>query len=192
MRQQSWRSFWAFALPDEIITALTQIQGNLRTVSPAWKWVKPQNMHLTLHFLGDKTAQELARIIKAFRETCQAQMPLQLSLGHLGAFPSWSNPRVLWVSLEGQVAELAQLARKTAQDLKRLGFDVDDRLYKPHITLARSGDNKEAGIDIQHLRNCKLPAVSPFYLDSLTLYTSQLTPQGPIYTVREVIPFNNN
>lgn len=178
------RAFMALDLPPQAIEMIREIQSRFRAGLPHFRWVSPQNIHLTLHFLGEITWDKILQLEERTRPLLSEQASFPARLGIMGVFPRWSDPRVLWLSLEGSLEPLFQLQKETGQIIKALGHPLESRAFSPHITLARIP--AQATASEASLRELK--AYSPdkekngFILSSLTLYSSELTPRGPVYT----------
>lgn len=181
---QKIRAFWAFQLPEKVVEAVTRLQAEIACNFPHLRMVNSANLHLTLHFLGDvyscTVEKMLHEFIPIFLET---KAPL-MSLGKIGAFPRWSEPRVIWLSLTGDHTILRKIYADTAATLVNIGIPVDTaRPYTPHITLARINTKTNHNFSgLASMKDQPLPSLDSFYLNKLTLYASKLTPAGPIYT----------
>ena len=138
---ESIRAFVAVELPSEVRDALSHVVrfldgrriGGLRTVDPA-------TAHLTLKFLGNVPASQVAAIEDALVDAAARATPLRLRLGETGTFPGRGAPRVLWMGLSGETDGLATLRSRTEEALHPLGFAPEGRPFHPHLTLARMGD----------------------------------------------------
>jgi len=153
-------------------------------------------MHLTLRFLGDTLEDrvpDLRRAMEMAIEEWQAslgpassstsQRNLELQLKGLGAFPPRGPPRVMWVGLAGRdLPLLMDLASILDDWLHESGLGRADRPFKPHLTLARVRDKRAVGFVRQTLRDHERSLFGDLELDRMVLFSSQLTPQAPIYT----------
>jgi 2'-5' RNA ligase len=171
------RSFIAIELPAELRQGLAQLQVRLKVDKPRVKWVDPNSIHLTLKFLGSVDPTMIgAQSISPFR--------LEVQPG-LGAFPNLKRVQVVWVGLGGELEKLGQLQGILEASLSHLGFAPETRAFKPHLTLARLGN--EASPE-ERQRFGELIAATKFELscsirvDALSLMKSQLTREGAIYT----------
>ena len=176
------RAFVAIQLPPNVLNSLAQINKELAVQIPqnSVRWVKPHLIHLTLRFLGDTAESTLPSLFNALDETVAQHNAFSLNLDQLGCFPNCKRPRVIWVGLQGQLDALNTLKREIDEALQRLGWDQEDKAFRPHLTLGRVKDsgnlqdsNWEAQIDQQQM------LVSAVYL-----IESKLTSNGPIYTTR--------
>src|SRR5262249_58718867 len=104
-------------------------------LAPAFKWVRPENLHLTLKFVGETETGKL-RLIREALSIVHSRTALELKFGGLGFFPDKKRPRVFWVGIDAPL-ELPQLAVAVDAALAGLGFPRETRAFVPHLTLAR-------------------------------------------------------
>jgi RNA 2',3'-cyclic 3'-phosphodiesterase len=170
------RLFFAVELSDEARAALGKLAPR---IDAAYRWVDPALMHVTLAFLGEQPAEVLGRLESIGAATASATAPARLALGDLGTFGPRSAPRVIHVALAGDVDALARLQSLLAVRLRAEGFNLEDRPFRPHITLARRRPNAAGGPP-------KLASPPPlgFAMQELTVFQSKLSPKGPTYLPR--------
>ncbi len=101
------------------------------------RWARPENVHLTLKFLGDVREEVLGDLHAALEEVCAGHAPFDVELAGLGAFPSAQRARVLWAGVGTGFEELRSLAADLDEALSPLGFEREERPYTPHLTLGR-------------------------------------------------------
>lgn len=177
------RAFVAFKLPDDIIRRAASLQDALRAHGLKLRWVKPQNLHLTLKFLGDIPQTDAPMVGSAVEKAFAAQSPLEMTLQGMGVFPGIKRPRVLWIGFGGQLEDLKQVHHELEDQLERIGYDRDKRGFKAHLTIARikgavAPDQLQTAI--QEVGRFEPMA---FVARQVALYKSDLRPQGAIYTV---------
>jgi len=179
------RSFIAIELPDEVKSALTRIQAQLKTgQQPSAKWVDPYSIHLTLKFLGNVAVAKTDAITGAIEAAAGEISPFTLELKGLGAFPNLRRVKVVWIGVGGELAPLSQLHQRIESNLSTLGFAPESRQFSPHLTLARI--REQASPDQrqnfgQLIASTRLEATCRFTVNSISLMRSQLTSAGPIY-----------
>lgn len=180
--EKTIRAFVAIDLPDEVKAALHEVGTMLARSVPrrAVRWVKPSLLHLTVRFLGDTVVSRLPAIAAALDETAGQHPSLVLTLSELGCFPNRKRPRVIWAGVEGDVAAAKALKAAVDEALVPLGWDVEDRPFRTHITLGRVKDRSGAR-DLDW--STPLPGLT-FPVTAVHLIESELTPDGPIYTIR--------
>ncbi len=179
------RLFWAINLPLAVQRELAQVQAILKPTVAGAKWVQPQNLHLTVKFLGNVPPNAVPRMLEAVTQALSDCSVCHLQLGGWGTFGR--PPRVLWTRVSGDVQTLNQLARKIEQALVPLAFAPENKTFKPHLTLARFRGKP----DLMALRKTadqlvvQKPCWGEFVVRSIDLVCSTLTPKGPVYEVWE-------
>ena len=171
------RLFVAVDIDPRVRDAVGRISAEVRErVDPRLKlsWVKPDRMHLTLHFFGDAQQSDEERISRALAEPIPHR-PFDLTFAGLGTFPERGSPRVLWLGIGRGAEALGELQSAVS---RRLGLPKDE--FRPHLTLARYRDRVRRSEITAILA---MPAVAgPTRIDRVTLYESRLSPTGPTYT----------
>jgi 2'-5' RNA ligase len=180
------RSFFAFDIEDQtIIRRLTEVQAMLTNTGADLKLVKPQNIHLTIRFLGDIHPPMVDAIYEEMKQLSFS--PFTAELEGIGAFPKPNYPRVVWAGIRKGAKELTDVFEQLEPRLRGLGFKPDTKGFSPHLTIARvrTGRNK-AGLAelIRELEDYEFGTIK---VECLRLKKSDLTPRGPIYSnLREV------
>jgi len=174
------RLFVALSLPEGIQQSLSGLANGL----PGARWVKPENLHLTLRFLGEVDNLAAADVDDAL---AKIRSPgFDLGLNGIGHFGEGRKLRALWVGVDAN-AELMRLQEKIEQALIRLGLPPEPRKFKPHITLARFKSNPGARLQA-YLTDHNLVRAGPIAIDSFELYSSFTSADGPIYRVEASYP----
>ena len=145
-------------------------------------WVKPHNLHLTIKFLDEVRWNEIADVTRAVQQAAQRIEPFELEIRGAGAFPSPGRPRTLWLATADGSQPLAALHAALEKELKPLGFPKEHRRFAAHLTLGRVRDAGPGAQELgpllkQHADFC----AGRFPVDELVVFSSELTPQGPIY-----------
>ena len=145
------------------------------------RWVAPENVHLTLQFLGAVPEERVAPVEQALAEAARTSAPLQLELHGAGAFPSARRARVLWAGVRGEVAPLASLVTELGRRLAPLGYPPEERPFSPHLTLGRARDPRGvSGMAAALTAHEEGPGVR-WPVTELVLFRSHLSPRGPTY-----------
>lgn len=183
-RSDLMRLFVAVVPPPAVQRAAFAVSEALRRPEDRVSWVRAENLHLTLRFLGDLGADGARRVAEAADEAAAGTPAFEAALGGAGAFPDGRRARVLWIGLERGDEPLAALAAALEGGLRRRGFERADRAFSPHLTLGRP---RTPGLDWS-ARLAALPAVDPaaagFRVDRLVVLESRLSPRGSTYTPR--------
>jgi len=180
------RSFFAVDIEDEtIVRRLSEVQGMLANTGADLKRVKPQNIHLTVRFLGDISP---AMVDAIYEEMKQISFTLfEIELRGLGAFPKLSYPRVVWAGIRKGADELTNIFEQLEPRLRGLGFKPDTKGFSPHLTIARVRTRRNKAQLIKLVRELEDYEFGAVKAECLRLKKSVLTPQGPIYTTLKEI-----
>ncbi len=191
------RAFLAVELSQELRAELATVQQELkRRIEPEMKrdtrmsWAQPASIHLTLKFLGDMDEQVIDSLLATVEQAIGSQIPVNVPLERLGAFPRPQSPRVLWVGPSenwGRGAEAKRIAGihgAIEQACEGLGFLRETKPFSPHLTLARiKVGERQVGVALakggmldQPLSMCSLA------VESVVLMKSELRPTGSVYT----------
>lgn len=180
------RSFLAFDIEDQkILRRLAEVQGILVNSGADLKIVKPQNIHMTIRFLGEINPRMVDSIYEVMKQV--SYTPFTVEFLGLGAFPKPNYPRVVWVGIKKGANELKDVFRQLEPRFRELGFNPDTKGFSPHLTIARlrTGRNKARLAElVRELEDYEFGTIK---VKCLRLKKSDLTPRGPIYTnLREV------
>lgn len=168
-------------------TEIAVFAQQLRVLYPDQKWVNLRHFHFTIHFLGDTTAEQKQTAAELAREIAAATKPFLISLEGMGAFPSLTKPRVIWIgaSKECRLA-LTGLYENVTKPFIAAGFPVEHETFTPHATLFRV----RAETPIIWDKNVfQFPKTDLRQMHSLTLFKSVLQPHGSEYIPVETYPF---
>ena len=131
------RLFFAVPVDESIRRIVSRSIEDFPIADPPWRWIRPENYHITLKFLGETDDAMIDPLMEVGRGTAAESSPFELSFGRFGAFPSISKPRVLLFRAESGVEQLAGIAGSLEDRLEPLGFERESRRFRAHLTLAR-------------------------------------------------------
>lgn len=145
------------------------------------RWVEPDQIHLTLKFLGEVRPERVAEVKEAVARVAEKTRTFPLKLGGAGAFPTMRRPRVIWLGAEAS-AELRCLKHDLEWELAPLGFEREVRAFHPHITLGRAAKGARAGDfrDFEELVN-GMTYSSEATIRTVDLMESHLSAKGARY-----------
>ena len=183
------RVFIATAISSEAQQKLAAVQTEMKRLPCHIGWVAPQNIHLTLVFLGDIFPEQI-EVVKAVLESAAATaLECSGEIHGLGSFGSPRHPRVIWAGLTGHLEPLLEVQAQLATDLKAQGFYLDDRPFTPHLTLGRLRAAKGAAELEEVLGRYRETRFGGFIVNRLLLMRSQLTAHGPEYSTLHQVAF---
>lgn len=175
------RAFIAIDLDDRVIEKVYNVIGILKSRITDIRWVKQENLHLTLKFLGNIAESQVEPIAAALRHPLGLFSPCAISAKGLGVFPDFRRPKILWVGLTGN--RLVQLAAEIESALMPLGFTPENRAFTPHLTIGRwregSRPAKNLHQEIDNLNDFEFGACA---VRQIVLFQSVLKPEGASYS----------
>ena len=182
-KNETWRVFCAIELPSLVREKISEHITRLRAAVPdsAASWVRPDNIHLTLKFVGESPSSQVKDLTQAAANTVAGFSPFEIMIGDTGSFPTHGTPRVLWIGVADHSSQLMQLQAKLDEECLRLGFVREERAFSPHLTIARlrkpqgaralATAHKEIGFDSNQMS-----------VKELTVIRSELSSKGSNYT----------
>lgn len=188
-----FRLFLAIDPPEAALLEIADIQKRLqKSFAGNIRWVKPEGVHLTLKFFGDVFADDIRAISAACVQEAAKEAPFTLSFRGLGAFPTVKRPRVLYLGLEGDATRLTDFQSILENRLSETGFTGENRPFTPHLTLARIKELREPEKIAKETTEIAKYATKQFTAQEMTLFQSDLTPGGAVYTKLAGFPFAGN
>lgn len=174
------RLFVALALPEPLRQQLSGLCNGL----PGARWVAPENLHLTLRFIGEVEGHDAEDIDAALSGIHFPRFPL--SLAGVGDFGDERRLRSVWVGVEPNEM-LDRLQGKVEQAVQRAGQPPEKRKFKPHVTLARFKSHPGAKLE-SYFAERSLFRAAPFEVSAFTLFSSYLAHEGAIYSPEAIYP----
>lgn len=176
------RCFVAIELPEVVRARLGALQEQLAGLGRSVRWVKPQQIHLTLKFLGEIAEAQVPRICMAMREVAARFPTFEFEVRGTGCFPPRGLARVVWAGIPELSATLTEVHRACEDACAALGFAPENRPFAPHLTLGRVNDAGASNRVHETLREMGgfIGGVCP--VSELIVFQSELTPRGPIST----------
>ena len=175
------RTFIAIELPVEVKQVVRQIQNQLGDSIEGIKWVKHENIHLTIKFLGNVEENRINDIEAAMNNAVNDSSVMSLKTAQLGIFPNERRPRILWLGIEGDVREFIRMSENCESELAKLGYERNTRENKPHITVGRIRSSKKQEGLVNILKDIPIDSIE-FRAGALQLMRSELNPNGAVYT----------
>jgi 2'-5' RNA ligase len=174
-----YRSFIALEAPAPVYRSLAERLKHFQPVRGV-NWVPPQNLHMTLLFLGDVDSERIPELQTILKEASGHSAPFQLALKGLELFPARS-PRLVWASLASETQDIFTWHKGLLKDVRATGFEPDVKPLKLHITLGRI--KSFLPVDVEREIMQSETDKDNYEYDTITLYRSVLKPDGPVYHV---------
>jgi 2'-5' RNA ligase len=177
------RSFLAFELPPDIKREIDRISREVRRSNLNARWVKTENIHLTVIFMGNISEDEIPDIGTEVGKVCADFGPFDISLAGIGLFPDIRRPRVIWMGIDGEIKRLAYFRDTLQNSLKPFGIKIEKRRDSPHLTLGRFKKAVKGRSLLEDLVTRYRDIKGPMgLLNDLVLFRSDLKPDGARYS----------
>lgn len=175
------RVFIAIQLPDAVRAQVARLQEKLKEADADVKWVEPQNIHLTLKFMGEVDPDKIETLYGGLSEAIGEQGKFPISLAGIGAFPSMRRVQVVWIGVFSGAEEASGLAERVEASLVKRGFEAEKKKFVPHLTIGRVRSFRNTNQLVKLIEEIPFSS-DEFPASAVTVVKSELTPQGPVYT----------
>lgn len=183
------RTFLAVEIDPSVRQQAAELIQRLRLAVDGVSWVAPQNLHITLKFLGDVAAARIPQVSETVRQAVATTAPFVFESRGLGAFPRIERPNNLWIGCGEGAQTLIALAERLDLALSKLGFARESRPMVPHLTLGRlRRGGKPPDNLVRLLREHAEFLAGWTRVQHVVLFSSQLTPTGASYTPLDHVP----
>lgn len=176
------RTFIAIPLPDEIHWKLAEFQSLLKIHNADISWVKSDNIHLTLQFLGEIHPNLVEKVGQSLEEIVPTQSPFTCEIAGTGVFPNPKRARVLWIGISQGKEQVIQLQSAIEQSLEKLNIPKENRAFHPHLTLGRVRSPKNLDVVVSELLNQNNLSFGITEVAHVILFSSKLSPSGAFYS----------
>ncbi len=179
------RTFIALDISEDIRKRLAEfienIQKGLIRTGANIKYVAPENIHVTLKFLGNTPDDLIPKIHTELEQFYNTQEKALVKIGEIGVFPHRKLPKVIWVGINGSREKLSYLQEETENICEKFGFKPENRKFSPHLTIARIKSLKSSNAVMSVIDSHRHYGFGKMNFEKITFYQSILQPTGPIY-----------
>lgn len=177
------RTFIAVELSKPIRDRAVALQAEIARSGTEVKWTEPENLHVTLIFLGEVADREVARVCRIVLDSASEMKRFPASVETVGCFPNPRRPRIVWVGIGQGSQELCQIHDSLETPLLDLGYRREERRYTPHLTLGRVKSDCPTDKLSAALAKHAAWKGGEMTVEEIHVMGSELTPDGPRYTV---------
>jgi 2'-5' RNA ligase len=179
---QPLRSFIAVEISPNVRARAARLIQELSVTDAKVSWVQPQNLHLTLAFLGDIQMLEVPALCEAMNRAVAEMPPFDLEVRGAGAFPDADRPRTIWLGVGYGTEEMVALHASLEEALIDVGYRPEGRRYRPHLTLGRVRQAPRNSAPLIKLLEDRRDFIADVMsVADITLFSSELTRNGPVY-----------
>ncbi len=188
--EQIMRTFVGVEITEEIKNRIIDINQRLKKIDSSVKWVKPENVHITLYFFGNIKPQDQHEVEQILQSSVKDIKPFSVHVQGLGGFPTVDRLRVLWVGVKNDTEELERIYQAIRKEVnnRNIGENRERREYTPHITVGRLKVRPSQKL-IHEVKNLNDQLFGSFSIREVVLFKSTLTSSGSIYEVLNKFSF---
>lgn len=175
------RCFVAIELPAAIREKLAEFQRRLAPLDSQVRWTRPENIHLTLKFLGEVADGQIGEVCSTAIAVASRLPPIAVEVAGCGCFPPRGAARVIWAGVVGASPELAACQRACGDAFAELGFPPEERAFRPHLTIGRARDPRGSREARTALDRVSSIAAGTFTATEMVVFQSVLSGSGSTY-----------
>ena len=182
MPEKLIRTFIALDTPETVTKVALSLQSSVKVNPKAVRWVRKENIHVTLRYIGPTAPGEVEKINRLLSEIVGQNSDLSLKVSGTGCFPKKERPRILWLGVDGDVVELKLLVEMINSEMVQLGYPQEERNYSPHISIGRIRYPQKVTPDVTDFLSAEYEPIS-WNIPKIIFYQSELLPSGAIYSI---------
>jgi len=167
------RFFIALEIPEDCRQELETVQQNLQKIIPGVRLTNNNKLHLTIAFIGEQPDELKDELISVVKKAVFGISPFKVTPAYIDGFPNLHQAHIFWVGLKGDIDKLFVVRERIKDGIEKLGIDMDDRRYLPHIAVAKINDNFQIqeGQELS-LEKMMMNGFSPIQISSIKLFES--------------------
>lgn len=179
----SVRSFLAIDIPEGVRSNLAGVIHDLKNYDEDVSWTDPTKFHITVRFFGDiEEDLLLGEVSDTIAVSISQAKPTLLECSGVGVFPNWKYPRVIWAGFVGDTDPVIRLHDDIDDALLGFSLQLDERAFRLHLTIGRCKSTKKKASLVKRVENLGVVSFGDVPINELTLYRSELTSAGAVYT----------
>ena len=183
------RTFLAVEISDEVRSKAESLIGTLSGLAEGVRWVRPENLHITLQFLGEVEDRELNDICRRVAQAASQVPAFSCDCRGIGAFPDLRRPSTVWIGVDGP-EDMLELHRRIEGAMAELGFPRERRPYRPHLTLGRIRRRTGNLALAEMIGGLSDTDFGSFSVNEVVAFSSELERGGPVYTTLARCPLS--
>ena len=191
MEKNLFRTFISIPLPHVVKNVKQMLTSTFDTDRIKIRWVKHNNLHLTLHFLGFTPEEDLPMIEKEIADIISNHKPFDLTISRTGCFPDSLKPSVLYLGIENNLKSLNDLVNKLSLKMTTLGYKQRDVNYTPHVTIGKINYPQKFKPDLSIFLNSSYDDIE-FSVDKVQLLSSEVLSKGIVYNILNTFSLSKN
>ena len=191
MKNKILRTFISVPVPNSVKNVKQMLTSTCEDEKVDIRWVKHNNLHITLHFLGYTPEKEIPQLKKMLSKIIKSQKAFDLTISKTGKFPDNDKPSVLYLGLEGNLKPLNELVNDIKKDISSIGYNKDLKEFTPHVTVGKINYPQKFNPDLSTFLNSSYDKIK-FTVDKIQFVSSESLPEGVVYSILNNFSFLEN
>ncbi len=184
--------FIAIEIEKRVKDRILEFLNHLKKSDLGIRWVAPENLHVTVKFIGDIDPIILPSLIESLENVASHFCPFTIQIENIGAFPATKKPRILYTGLGDREETLPRMVEEIEEELEKYGINRESKQYVGHITVGRTKSQKNIHKLIEFLHSDSDQFFGKECVKHISLIESELTPKGPIYRTLNRFTLHND
>ena len=191
MKNRLLRTFISIPVPNSVKNVKQMLTSTCEDEKVVIHWVKHDNLHITLQFLGFTSKQDIDKIKRLLLKITKSQKPFDLTISNTGKFPDSGKPSVLYLGVEGNLNPLDELVNNINKQISSIGYDKDVKKYTPHVTVGKIRYPQKFNPDLSTFLNSSYDKID-FTVKKIQFISSETLPDGVLYKILNTFSFLEN
>ena len=181
------RTFLSIPIIKDIKSKKNMLYSTIEESKSSINWVQNSNLHLNVKFIGQTPEISIDKIIECVSKITSNIEPFNVEVSGTGCFPTSTRPKTLWLGVSGEIKPLIDMVRKIENKLFEIGFSKEKKEFIPHITVARIPYPQKVIPDVNIFLKSSYDMID-LEIDRVQLFSSELLPNGAIYSLLKTFP----
>ena len=191
MKNKILRTFISVPVPNSVKNVKQMLTSTCEDEKVDIRWVKHNNLHITLHFLGYTPEKEIPQLKRMLSKIIKSQKAFDLTISKTGKFPDNDKPSVLYLGLEGNLKPLNELVNDIKKNISSIGYNKDLKEFTPHVTVGKINYPQKFNPDLSTFLNSSYDKIK-FTVDKIQFVSSESLPEGVVYSILNNFSFLEN
>ena len=191
MKNRLLRTFISIPIPNSVKNVKQMLTSTCEDEKVEIRWVKHNNLHITLQFLGFTPEKDIPQIKELLSEITKSQKAFDLTIANTGKFPDSDKPSVLYLRVSGDLKPLNKLVNNIKRKISLIGYDKDVKKYIPHVTVGKINYPQKFNPDLSTFLNSTYDKID-FTVDKIQFISSETLPDGVLYSILNTFSFLEN
>ena len=191
MKNRLLRTFISIPVPNSVKNVKQMLTSTCEDEKVVIRWVKHNNLHITLQFLGFTPEKDIPQIKELLLKITKSQKAFDLTISNTGKFPNNDKPSILYLGVDGNLKSLNMLVKKIKEEVSSIGYVSDEKEYTPHVTVGKINYPQKFNPNLSTFLNSSYDKID-FTVDKIQFISSETLSEGVLYSILNTFSFLEN